>query len=508
MINTGQVVFIILILFVFVINQTSPGIKIAINQEVISDYQKIFFPELIAKYSQFSIPDHSDSKKIWFFKISYTVTDIRININNLKSDNVKLSFLAPNQVTLEVSGAQVHGSARAKSTGLSADVDLWANNLKLKLVLSMDSIKRADVDRLVPHATLTSSEIEFDFDYKIGGGFAGWILDKIGVFFKGRMKDMLKDMISDMIKIEIPKSIESFSSKVPVFVDIPKRGLRVDYSLSNQLKVDQGFLLLPLIGTISNLEPFKLDQNLTPSPTPIELPDFDPNGKKIQVTFSSYSLATALRSLFLMYPVDVIYQDYDLPQDSPVRLNTDSLEILLKGIVKKYGKEKPAQFNIKLVEVPSLNFENDKVISYVVFECTVNIEVAPQNIEEVIKFRISVKLGATVILHENSNLMAKVDEVNMLNVKLIDSKLEESNLDWIDEIFNFAGKIGVNLLNDKYLSDTQLSIPSVEGVSFQDSTAKIFPGYIKIDLNPTFSSPVSLLQKKSRSHLKTKVKVL
>src|SRR3569833_74655 len=131
---------------------------------------------------------------------------------------------------------------------------------------------------------------------------------------------------------------------------------------------------------------------------------------------------------------------------------------------EKYGAGKSAEFVLKVSQVPSITLSNEKLESIVTLECILKIQIKDDTYEEFVKFSTNAKVTGNVSLVEQGILQAKVNEVSMVDVKIIEKKLEIPNLEWIDDAFNFASPIAVQILNEKYLSNTQLKLPTVEGI--------------------------------------------
>ena len=51
-------------------------------------------------------------------------------------------------------------------------------------------------------------------------------------------------------------------------------------------------------------------------------------------------------------------------------------------------------------------------------------------------------------------------------------------------------KIIIPILNNKYLSNITIKLPSIDGITFYDSTVTIPNDYIELNVNPQFNTTI------------------
>merc|ERR1712032_1576723 len=91
---------------------------------------------------------------------------------------------------------------------------------------------------------------------------------------------------------------------------------------------------------------------------------------------------------------------------------------------------------------------------------------------------------------EGGKITANIETLKLSETNFIYSKIPKGNAKRFEELINFSSRLIVPFLNNKYLDDLSVIIPSVDGIYFDDLTLDIKERYLEINLTPkvTFDS--------------------
>src|SRR4051812_31401279 len=98
--------FLILSIFTlatYVLNGEKAGARVAIKQDVISEIQKKFLPKVFDELRSITVPDQTLTVDIKIGTIYIYLTNVRAGLSHLFSENVKLTFLEPNKINIQIS---------------------------------------------------------------------------------------------------------------------------------------------------------------------------------------------------------------------------------------------------------------------------------------------------------------------------------------------------------------------------------------------------------------------
>jgi hypothetical protein len=473
------------------------GVKIALKQDLILDFQRKYIPTLLDKIGHISIPDQQIDIDAKIGTLHIYLTGINFSITNLLSDNIFVNFNSPNLIQISAKKITGNGNLRSKfKLGFISETDTVnfdIKDLEISVETALETIEsRISPGKLIPSCSITDIKININFDFDIHGS----LIAAIAKLVHSKIHDLINDKIQNSLKASIQNTINNLIqenvNKLPVYIPINKFDLSVDYSLVSKPVIIDKYLILNSFGSIVNLN--KPESLNIPYSLPENLPDFDKNGKLSQVFFSDFSLNTAIRTLHLTGLLKVSIDSSEIPKDSPVQFNTTSLDLLIDGFIDVYGKDKLVKFDCESYgESPEITIPENKAIGNLNAFCGIFVEVENSNstnnntnlsFDKAIEFNTSVTVNANAILTEGGKITVNIQSLNLKNTQFLFSKIPKGSANRFEELVNFSSRLIVPFLNKKYLNDLSVEIPSFDGIYFNDSTLEIKERFIEINLTP------------------------
>ena len=404
----------------------SAGVKIALKQDLILDFQRKYIPTLLEKIGHLSIPDQQIDIDAKIGTLHIYLTGINFSITNLLSDNISVNFNSPNIV--QISANKITGNGNLKSRfklGFISETDkinFDIKNLDISVETALETIEcKISHGKLIPSCSITDIKININFDFDIHGS----LIAKIAGLVHNKIHDIINDNIQNSLKASIKNTLNDLIQenvhKFPVYFPINKFDLSVDYSLVSKPEIIDNYLILNSLGAIINLN--KPESLNIPYSLPENLPDFDKNGKLSQVFFSDFSLNTAIRTLHLKGLLKVSINSNEIPEDSPVQFNTTSLDLLIDGFIDVYGKDKLVKFEFESYnESPKITIPGNEAIGNLTAICSIFVEIENSNstdnninlsFDKAIEFNTSVIVKAKAVLSEGGNITANIKTLNL-----------------------------------------------------------------------------------------------
>jgi len=484
------------------------GVKIAAKQDLILDFQKKYLPLLLSKIGQINVPDQSFDIDAKIGTLHVYLTQINFLITNLLSDNISLQFNEPNNVSVAAKEISGNGQFYIKyKLGFISETDRIVVNIKkvdCQVIFKLGSTDSHLVPgKLIPTASISNVNIDLDFDFDIHGRIIASIIGLI----KGKIKSIINDQIQNNLKNQIVQKVNEIIAisvdKLPVYVPLGKYDLAVDYSLITDPKVLDNYLILNSNGAIVNVN--NPDSLVNPYTIPDNLPDYDKSGKLAQVFASDYSINTAFRTLHLTKLLKIkVYSD-DIPSDSPVQLNTTSLDLIINGLSDVYGKDKLVEIECETSgNAPKVHLIANQAIVTMVGECNIFVQLDNScSYDKALTFNTTISAAANAMMTEGGNITSNINKIRMDNSEMVFSKVPQANIKNLENLINFSSNLIVPFINSKYLKYLTISLPSVDGIYFNDSKVQIENNFFEINLTPkiTLGEKERLRREKNRNDL-------
>lgn len=494
-------------LFFFLANDKA-GVKIAAKQNVILDFQKKYLPMLLSKIGQINVPDQSLDIDAKIGTLHIYLTQINFQITNLLSDNIFVEFNQPSNIIISAKEISGNGQLYIKyKLGFISETDKIVVNIKrvdCQVAFKLGTTNSHLVPgKLIPTASIEYININLDFDFDIHGSIIASIVDLV----KGKIKSIINDQIQNNLKIQIIQKVNELITdsvnQLPVYVPLGQFDLAVDYSLISAPKVLDNYIIINSNGAIVN--PNNPDTLVNPYIIPDNLPDYDQSGKLAQVFASDYSINTAFRTLHLTKLLKIKISSSDIPSDSPVQLNTTSLDLILNGLTEVYGKEKLVDIECETKgDPPKVDLFEGEAIGAVIGECSIFVQIDNStSYEKALAFNTTITANANALMTEGGNITANIKKIHLDKSQMTYSKVPKADIRNLENLFNFSSNLIVPFINNKYLSYLTISLPSVDGIYFNDSKIQIQNNYFEINLTPkvTLSEKEKLKKEKNKKNL-------
>ena len=375
---------------------------------------------------------------------------------------------------------------------------IWLNTFTLFINLNslledlIDYIQNINSINYHTSAWIDKLDIDLDFDFDIHGSIIASVISLLKNQIKNLIKPLILQKIQEVAQNESKKLISDLINKLPIFVPIGGNGLALDYSLLSAPRISNNYLIVSSYGGIINLN-IPVTQN-PPYPLPDLNVDYDRNGKNVQLFFSSYSVSTAANTLYLSNMLHFDLKSEDIPKDSPIQLNTSSLNSIIKGLEAKYGKNVPVNFCcFANKEVPHIDLADKKFAGFLYGHCSVVVRLQDGKMENALEFNSTIDVEANAVLLEGGKVSAKVENADIKDSVLVATTLPEVNIKNIEDLFNFSILFALPTINDILLKQIQIKLPEIAGITFEDSTLDINNQYVEFNVSPKFGCIFELL---------------
>jgi hypothetical protein len=489
------------LLILFIYSQEKSGVKIAIKQEVLYGFEKQFLPLLVEELGKINIPDTNFDIDAGISTLHINLSEIHFKINNLPAENIEITLNEPDIVCVKANRITGDGSLKVHSKlGFISETDIvrvQVKNVNIDADASLTTQESKQVPgKLLPSAYVSRININVDFDFHVDGSVIAFVANLVKSLIKNYINEQINTQLRQIIMDESKYIISDLVSQLPVYVSLDYKGLAIDYSLISPPRISDGHLLLNSNGAIIKLDsksskdiPYKYS----------DMPDFDPNGKPIQMFLSEYSIATAINSLYEANLFEVTLNPEDIPKDSPFQLNTTSLSILINGLSDFYGKNRPVRLHANVSELPKFEISEHLVDTSVVTELTVYVQLESGEWDQALKFSTNVLASGDAIVQTQGQISGHIHSLKLSDSKMIESKIKDANVSNIEIVFNFSSKLLIPILNENFLKSITVKLPTIEGISFEDSTVDIPSNYVEMNVNPQFAVNItrSYLQRRS-----------
>lgn len=472
-------------------NDNKAGVKIALKQDLILDFQKKYLPRLLEKIGNINIPNQEINIDAKIGTLHIYLTDINFSITNLSAENIAVKFNDPNIVQVSANQVTGNGSLHVRfKLGFISETDRVNVNVKrldVTVTTVLNTIESKLVpNKLIPSCSITDIGINLDFDFDIHGSLIAAIAGLVKSKIKNLINDQIQNNLKNSIKNTLNDLINENVNKLPVYIPFGHKGfdLSIDYSLVSNPKVVDNYLILNSYGAVVNQ--YKPESMNIPFSLPENLPEYNKEGKLAQVFTSDFSLKTAVRTAHLTNLLSVTIDSNMIPKDSPIQFNTTSLDLLIHGFLDVYGKDKLVKFDcLSYMDFPNVTISENEIIADLNAFCSIFVEIDNStNFDKAIDFKTSVNAKASAILTEGGNITATIQTLNLDNTEFVYSKLPNVDAKRFEQMVNFSSRLIVPFLNQKYLEDLSVNIPSVDGIYFDDSKLDIRERYIEINLTP------------------------
>lgn len=468
------------------------GVKLAIKEDLIESFKHKIIPEILPKLNNLTISDQEFSLNLKITKLNLALKNIMLSLNSteITDENFQVTFIDPNKLILDISGIKGFinfddsislGFLKEKSK-FSGNV----NSLAIKIELTLDQIEsKQSKGKMLPLITIENISVNLDFDYNLQGD---WLIKIANSnLIKGLIKKIIKGQINKILSGTLKKTINQMIANTIANLSLPQiidgKTLALDYEIISSPKILNGkFLSINSKALLLNTDiPKSLNPpfNLTD-----DIPDFEDSGKTLELMLSEYTINSALYTIWLSGFLKATIDNSIIPNEIPVKLNTTTLDIIFNGISDKYGIDVPVEINIVVADNPNVKFAKDNVDLKSNFECKIFVLTNETVKEQAYWFKFTMIGGAKFSLSENGSANVNANYLKIENSQMIETTVEDSNIQNLENWVNFASNVGLSYINKMYLNDLKFKIPVIKGVDLNNSTLVVKDNYMDLHVTP------------------------
>ena len=462
---------IITILFsLTLISCEGAGAKVAINDSTTKSIIKYFAPRINKVITNIHIDDQSFKVK----KIKISLSEINFGISNFSPDLVNVKFLEPDILNIKVNNIKGWGKFKGKfkwafiSNSERVNFDLKGLDVDVDIKLT----SRVKDGKILPNANIQKLNFKYDYDFSFHGSLAG-ILNIV----KKPIKKAINNNLDKIIKQQSEEGLNIGLNLIPIYIPInDKKGYAIDYSLISTPKIRQNYLLFNSYASFINT---KIPETQSKKfPLPENVPDYNINGKQLQVYVSDFVINTALFTFYKTGDLSYLIKPEILPKELPIKLDTTYLNTIFWGMSDIYGKGKLCDMSLSVYSNPKVDLNNKYAHFYLPTNVSINVR---GNNTPAITFTTDVHLELDFQILENINISGYIN-----NTKIYESKIPSVTPELITGEFAIVFTIIKPFLNSFIKSNLTFPIPSVEGIKFTDMTIQRFENYVAVNYNMIF----------------------
>jgi hypothetical protein len=475
------------------LSQDLAGIRLAVHEDAIIDFEKKFLPKLLKRISDLKIDDISKQIDTGIINVDVKLSDIDIKIGEFSPDGIFIRLSPPNSIKVDIRKLNGKGSFHSviSSLGfkLESDVEIVIDRIDMFVVINVDQVD-SDIVKGKKMVTAYISKVDFvcvDFDFTLTG-LLGKTLMIVKEYIKNYLKVKLQTALDAQIGTASKEFIDTIIKNFPVYLDADKLGdgIALDLSITAPFKIEGEYMIANSNGALINKD---IPETIDAYPLPNYLPMHDNKGKNVQVFISEYLVNSDFNTFFLsnqmkfLVTADIIRDILSkyLPK-KPDNINVDStlLDVIFPHLVDIYGHGKPAQIMVAAGERPVVKFTNDAVA--IESATIISFQIQKDGVfEQAVSFVGHVTASAKVSLQEGGKISLEVLKYVVNKIALKETVLKEVNVENIASMINLALKA-----HGPIVINYQFEMPEMI-VNLKDSNAFIKEGYIVLTANPQFN---------------------
>ena len=276
------------------------GTKFGMTVGTVNRFFQFYFPNVFEKLKKAKIPD---------FKIpsqSLALSEFNLNLDNVKSDNMKITFKKPNKINFVADKLIMKLSLKVQKEGFMssftydyADVDI--TNLVIGGDIIVDMQPHPSNKKIkIPGFKIDNEnfKLSFDFEFKL----RGTIFNK----FLSIWYDSIKSSINNAILAWFDKTGKSY---LQYYLDQIHQYLSGEYFIKDKLFINYSLMDAPIISEdnmnlifnfdgVTNLQGYKWQQETNDFPKGSKPLDVLVQNKDSTIMISEYSINAAVKSFY------------------------------------------------------------------------------------------------------------------------------------------------------------------------------------------------------------------
>ena len=464
--------FILYTIFQIALTQTNPGIVVSIRPKAVNDLKEVLLPIILAECSNIAIPDFSVNP--------ISASNILITYLDIPSDKVSITFqngqiaLSANEFNIHLSMLfTVHYLFGIKSTSQGSGS---ASNSDLSSVVTLsyvDNQLQANLGNTA--ATVNNLSITMS-------GFLGTIESWIINLFLPWLKGQVNSSVSSLLQTYAAADINALLATIPFSMELPYASVGINYALTQSPLIFTDHIAFLVNGTFYDSS---YAYENPPIPGPAILPYIDYNAPEdIQIFISDYVFNSALYALY-SYNGNIIVDNSYVPSQSPIKLDTDSLDILFPGLYDYYA---PGNHEAQLdcgfaAPQPAIAITNEALLGNLTGSCIIQV-LSSNGWDNALTLTSTISFSAQASL-DNFIIYLNIVDFTFGAVKISDSNIEGIDENDVTEAFNNIAMLFIPEIQETILSNG-IPLPNIPFLDLTSTKVTLYPGYIKIGATPEF----------------------
>eukprot|EP00831_Metopus_contortus_P060906 TRINITY_DN5279_c0_g1_i2.p1 TRINITY_DN5279_c0_g1~~TRINITY_DN5279_c0_g1_i2.p1 ORF type:complete len:499 (+),score=55.74 TRINITY_DN5279_c0_g1_i2:106-1497(+) len=440
--------FVYVIAFITMALALGPGMKSAVKLSTINQVKDQIVPIIMKQMKDI----HAKDIKGHFGSIYYKIHGIHAYLKSLQPSHVHIGLnKGTNQITLKATSVDAGGKCKI-DTKFGFITDSFHAEAKVHHVSVSTTISIQHESSGRPKCSVKKFDIGIN-ENNVSIHFSGGKISELLNFLVKLLKPLFMGMVKNMINGNAPGImtgvLNKFLHTLPMSVDItPNLAIaHADY----------------FCVALSAYMYYK--KNHKPPPfSPMQLPNYNAtNHKGIHFFLSDYTLRSGINAAFEAKILSISYKMSVMGWDTNFTCNfSNSPELHFDNKINLTGQ---AYCDVEAKH--SLNSEKQK------FGVLANTVIY---IKEEIK---------------NQTIFFNIDELALKKMKLINP----FNLDlkWFENSINFVLRKSAEAINN-FFGKHGLTLPTLEGISYEDIEEYVQPGYIEVLVTPKIHLKANLLQ--------------
>ena len=477
-----QLIFLSLFNLILIHSLNQTGLKLAIKQDVLLNFEKKILPQIIKKLGVINIED----KEFVEAKVTIKITNNQIKLDDISPNSIRVTFVEPNKLKINIENISASGSmdvnfklVLSESDHVNIKITKLQINGEFKLITTES---KKENGKLIPSAELISLVIDLDFDFEIKGSIIASIATIVKKLIFNYIKEYAKKKINELITAQSKEIISNLVEQIPIFIPIGS-DLAIDFSLIDAPKILNDFIIINVNGAVVNINNKKT--NLKPQQC--NLPAINPKGKQVQSFIPDFTLITLLDTAYKNGLLDISFNSDEIKN----QINIKVIGSIIDGIVNRYGSDLPVNIRLRITSPPKLVINNSIKVELdgeISFQAVLNSGAT----EDFLTFSSHISLNFNGNLSPGGQFKGQISNVKLKNLVLIKSFFKFANV-IIEKLVNTATTVCIPIINRKLAQSLVVKLPTIFGITLDDSNIDIHSNFIEIDINPQFHDLTSFL---------------
>lgn len=469
-----SIAFVALALCLAGVTVASPGLKLAATPAIFNDFAKNFVPQLLDQLGPIKVPDTK--------LVGFNIKDITLHKMTLSGKDTQITF------------AEGHGALSASNFGLRMTFFIegkvfglipvhfttggTSNQSELHLDIAFgykDSFVQINLKDL--KLQIRNLVMEFPKDT------LGNIVSAITNLLRDPIQDTVSFLVSDVLKGVIQNVINNLFTQIPKVGPIPGTPLGVNFQATQMPVINSKYVLAHINGTFFNLEKGFFIPSVDP---PVDTPDFDEvSNKTVQAVITEYTINTLMDGFWKSGIMGGNVTQDIIPKEAGLKLTVGWLKQFIPNISQYFPNDNNELIlNIVVNSAPVLKITPGDIGVTMGLALTFYVKKDDATVAQ------AVSVSSTINLHANATIDSWVLKPYIIGGSFGAFTILSSQVGDFDPS-KFQAGLNIILmfaLPGFNFAQPAFPLPAVPGVNVTSLTLDTQPGYLKVQVSPTFTT--------------------